>query len=152
MTNLDKIKKIREQTGFSVMQIKNALEEAGGDEGKTLEILKKKSFDKARTKSERQTSQGLIETYIHLDGRVGVILELNCETDFVVKNREFKQLAHEVVLQVAFQNPKNVEELLSSIYIRDENMKISDLVTEKINKFGENIVIKRFQRYGLGEK
>ena len=146
MVTAEQIKKIREQTGYSIIECKNALEKANGDEEKTLKILEKKGEEKADKKSERETKQGLIEAYIHNNGKIGVILELNCETDFVARNEKFKGLAHDISMHIAAMNTQNLEELLSQPFIKDPKKTIKDLITETVAKLGENIKIGKFSR------
>jgi elongation factor Ts len=148
---VESIKQLREQTGAPVMECRTALEESGGDIKKAAEILKKKGIERAEKKGARETKAGLIETYTHLDGRIGVMVEVFCETDFVARNDEFKKLVHELALQVASMDPKNVEALLKQPWIRDESETVGDLVKETIGKLGENIKISRFQRFELGK-
>lgn len=142
MIDTDLIKELREKTSAGVMDCRKALEEANGDIEKAAEILRKKGIEKAEKKSDRETSQGLVEAYIHQTGKVGAMVSIACETDFVARTEDFKKLAHEVAMQVASMNPKNVEELLKQEYIRDSSKTISDLVKETIAILGENIVIK----------
>ena len=142
--------KLREETGAGVMEAKNALEETG-DFDKAKVILKKKGLEKAAEKSERTAKQGLVYSYIHGDGKIGVLLELNCETDFVSRGEEFQTLAKEIAMQIAAMNPKDVQVLLKQPHIKDEENTIADLVNGLISKVGENIVIRRFIRYQLGE-
>lgn len=148
---IDQIKQLRDKTQASVSVVKAALVEADGDMKKAEEVLKKKGFESAAKKADRVAGEGLIETYVHGNGKIGVILELNCETDFVAKTGEFKELAHEVAMQVAAMNPENVEELLKQDYIRDGSKKIEDMVKESIARVGENIVLKRFKRFEIGQ-
>ena len=131
------------------MDIKNALEQAGGDVGKTLKTLKKHGASIAAKKASRETSQGLIETYTHM-GRIGAMVEVNCETDFVARNPEFKELVHELVLQVASLDSDKPEDLLAMELIKEPSKTVQELITEKIAKLGENIKIRRFCRYVLG--
>lgn len=147
---IEDVKKLRSETGAPVMQAKKALEEAGGNFSKAKKILKKKGIEAAKKKSERSVCNGLIYSYIHPGSRVGVLLEINCETDFVAITDDFIKLTKEVALQVAGMDPKSVEELLKQEYIRDPGRKVSDLVNEVIAKTGENIKIRRFIRYELG--
>jgi len=140
------IKDLREKTQAGFADCKNALEEAGGDMKKAEEILRKKGFEKAAKKSDRETGQGLVESYVHQTGKVGVLVSLLCETDFVARTDEFKSLAHEVAMQVAAMNPKDTAALLKQEYIRDGSKTINDLVTEAIAKLGENIQIGEFKR------
>ncbi len=147
MVSINQIKQLREETSVSISECKKALEEAKGDFQKAKEILKKWGKELAKKKAERKVSQGIVESYIHPNKKIGVILELNCETDFVAKNKDFQNLAHELCLQIAAigENPP----LLSQPWIRDESKKIQDLINEYIAKLGENIVIKRFERYEI---
>ncbi len=147
MIKIDQIKKLREETLVSISECKRALEEAKGDLEIAKEILKKWGKELAKKKAERKVSQGIVESYIHPNKKIGVILELNCETDFVARNKDFQNLAHELCLQIAAigDNPP----LLSQPWIRDESKKIQDLINEYIAKLGENIVIKRFERYEI---
>ncbi|MCL5407490.1 MAG: elongation factor Ts [Patescibacteria group bacterium] len=105
----------------------------------------------AQKKAERSTNQGLVEAYVHA-GKIGVLLEIACESDFVVRNAEFKDLAHNLAMQIASMNPKDLPELLAGSYIKDEAMTIKDLIDQATAKIGENIQIKRFIRYELGEE
>jgi len=148
---LQKIKQLREETGAGISACREVLDEARGDLKKAKELLKKKGYETAEKKAQRKTEAGLIESYTHFDGKVGVLLEVGCETDFVAKNPEFKTLVHDLCLQIASQDPKNEKELLSQPFIKDETKTVKDLLTEKISKIGENIKIKRFERWKLGE-
>lgn len=148
--NVDDIKKLREEMGAGIADIRQALEQANGDMQKAKEVLKQKGLDKAAKKSTREVKAGLVEVYSHA-GRVGVAVEILCETDFVTKTEDFKNLAHEVALQIASMNPENNEELLSQEYIRDNSITIADLVKTVIGKLGENIQIGKFSRITLGE-
>lgn len=139
------IKTLREKTQAGFSDCKMALEEAGGDMKKAEEILKKKGFEKAAKKSDRETKAGLVEAYVH-GGRIGVLVSLLCETDFVARTDEFKHLAHEIALQVSSMNPKDVSALLKQEYIRDSSKTIEDLIKETIAKVGENIQIGEFKR------
>lgn len=192
----EQIKKLRELTGAGVLDSKRTLEEQNGDFDKALAILKEKGMKAAAKKTERVAKQGLIETYVHAGGRMGVIAEINCETDFVAATVEFKELAHNVALQIAATNPKYVSKadipptlieeqkklfadaaaaegkpahiiekivtgklesyykdscLLLQPFIRDDKTTVNDLVQSTITKLGENIVIRRFSRFELGE-
>lgn len=146
------------------MECRKALEEAasqplaGGvamDEkaimSRALEYLKQKGMEIAQKKAERETKQGVIEAYSHHGGKVVSVVELLCETDFVARNEDFKNLAHELAMQVAAMEPKNVEELLEQEYIRDASKKIKDLLNDVIAKIRENIKIGRIARFELGE-
>lgn len=144
------IKQLREKTGAGIADCREALEASGNDLKKAEDFLKKKGFEKAAKKADRETNSGLIDTYVH-GGRVGVLVELLCETDFVARTDEYKTLAHEISLQVASMNPKNSSVLLKQEYVRDPSKKIEDLIKETIAKLGENITIGRFERIELGK-
>lgn len=143
------IKQLREETGAGIADCRVALEEAGGDMNKAKEVLKQRGLDKAGSKSDREVSAGVVETYSH-GGRVGVIVEVLCETDFVAKTEDFKTLAHEVALQIASMNPENSEELMKQDYVRDPSQTVEILVKAAIGKLGENIKVGRFTRIALG--
>lgn len=143
------LKKLRSETSASIADCRKALEETENDYAKAVEWLKKRGLEKAEKKADRTTSQGLIETYVH-NGRIGVLVELLCETDFVAKTDEFKHLAKEIAMQISAMNPENVDLLLKEEYIRDSSQTIEQLVKSIIGKLGENIIIKRFQRFELG--
>lgn len=145
------VKKIRDETGAGVMDIRRALLESGGDESKAKEILKAKGEAAVAKKSERETGQGVIETYIHSGGRVGAMVYLGCETDFVAKTEEFKNLAKELAMQVAAMNPSSNDELLEQDYIRDPGKTIKQLITEVVARTGENIQVKKLARFSLGD-
>jgi len=192
MENYDLIKKLREATGVSLMECKNALEEMGGDFNKAFELLRKKGIAKAEKKAERTAGVGRIEAYIHAGNRVGVLLDLRCETDFVAKNEVFAELAHELAMQIAALSPKYVnsdevpadviateraifeasmadqkkpKEMLDKIidgklakrfeemclldqpFIKDQNVKVRDVIKNYISKLGENILVARFTRF-----
>jgi elongation factor Ts len=147
----DEVKKLREETGQGIMECRKAIEQAAGDYDEAKLILEKNIGKIASKKSERVVKAGLVETYSH-GGKIGVIVEVLCESDFVARNQGFKDLVHEIALQVASMNPEDVAELMDEPHIRDESRKISDLVKEKISKFGENIKINRFYRIELGRE
>jgi len=147
----EQIKSLRGQVGAGILECRKALETAGGDEKKALEILKKKGMEIAEKKRERETKQGVIETYSHNGGKVVSVVELLCETDFVARNEEFKTLAHELAMQVAAMNPPSIKDLLKQEYIRDASKKIDDLVKETVGRIRENIKIGRIARFELGE-
>lgn len=145
------VKKIREETGAGVMDVRRALLKANGDEAAAKELLKEKGEAAVAKRSERETAQGVIETYVHSGGKVGAMVFLACETDFVAKTDEFKNLARELAMQVAAMNPTNVDELIEQDYIREPGKNVKQLVNEVIAKTGENIVIKRIARFSLGD-
>lgn len=188
------VAELRNKTGLSMMECKKALVEADGDETKALEILRRRGADKADKKAERTTDSGIIEAYSH-ENRIGVLVEVLCETDFVARNEEFKKLAHDIALQIAAMSPIYVsresipteiideqksifaqearaggksENIIAKIaegklekyfaevcladqpFVKDQDMTIGKLITEKIAKIGENITISRFTRFELG--
>ncbi len=188
------IKKIREKTGLPIMDCKKALEEAGNNSEKALKLLEKRGIEIALKKNERETPQGLIASYIHTNGKIGVLLEANCESDFVAKTEDFRELLKNIALQIAAMSPIGIEKkdiapeiieerkkwwdkefsgkpekirekiiegklndfyrekiLLEQTFVKDENTTIRDYITAVIAKLGENIIIKRFVRYELGE-
>lgn len=147
--DLKAIKKLRDATSASIADVRRALDEAKGDEKKAMEWLKKRAGEIAAKKADRATGEGLIEAYIHGGGKVGVLVEILCETDFVAKTDEFKHLAKEVAMQVAAMNPTDLDSLLKQEYIRDSSQTIEQLVKVVIGKLGENITVKRFTRFEL---
>ncbi len=149
--NLDDLKKLRADTSAGVSDCRQALEDAKGNVDTAKKLLLERGLEKAAKKEGKETSQGIVESYIHAGGKVGVLVELRCETDFVARTDEFKALAHEVALQVAAMNPKDVKELLESAYIRDAKLSITALVKLTIAKVGENITVAKFTRMQLGE-
>lgn len=192
----EQIKELRDRTGISIMECKKALEESGGDIEKAIEILRKKGYSRAKEKMDRDTREGLVYAYIHLDGKIGVLVEVNCETDFVARNEEFRELAKNIAMQIAAANPKYIspddipaeeiekeksiireqlkeskkpaeiiekivqgklnkyyEEicLLEQPFIRDDKITVKQFIASYIDKFGENIRIRRFARFELGK-
>lgn len=154
------VKELREKTGAGVMECKRALQDAGGNMEKATEVLREKGLTKHAKLAGREVRQGLIESYIHTGGRIGALVEVNCETDFVARTEEFRTLAREIAMQVASMNPTTVgtiesteggdEVLLNQEYIRDARKTIRDLIKETIGKVGENIQVSRFQRFEVG--
>ena len=149
--DIKKIKLLREQTGVSISDCREALDQNGNDIKKASLWLKEQGIKKAAKKSDRSTGQGVIEAYVHSGGKIGVLVELLCETDFVAKTQEYTQLAHEIAMQISAMKPKDVKALLKQEYIRDPQMTIEDLIKSTIAKLGENIQVKRFYRLELGE-
>jgi elongation factor Ts len=193
----DQVKKLRERTGAGMMDCKKALEEAAGDMEKAIEVLRKKGAAVASKRADKATNQGVVEAYIHAGGRIGTLVELNCETDFVAKTPEFRSLAHDLAMQVAAMSPIVVSRdqvdpalvekekeiyrtqaqnegkpaqvidkiaegrlekfyqencLMEQSFIKDSSKIIKDLINEAAGKMGENVTIRRFHRYHLGEK
>jgi elongation factor Ts len=190
------VKKLREQTGIGILECKKAINEANNDFDKAVELLRKKGFEKAKSKASRATNQGAIGSYIHSNHRIGVLLELGCETDFVAKNEDFLALQKDLCMQIAAMNPKYISEndipenvlekekeiyreqmknsgkpdniiekivegklnkyyseicLIHQAFFKEDKKTIQDLIAEKIHKLGENIAVKRFVRYQVGE-
>ncbi len=160
------VKELRELTGAGVMDCKSALDAADGDITKATEILKERGFAKAEKRSHRETSQGLVECYVHAGGRIGSMVEVNCETDFVARTDEFKNLAHDLAMQIAATGPIAISKedlpadaeaapeeacLLLQPFIKDAGRTVDELVKEAIAKTGENIRVTRFSRFELGQ-
>ena len=146
------IRALREKTGAPMYRVKKVLEELEGNENKAETILKKEGFEKAATKLDRQTNAGEIAVYVHHSGKVASVVEVFCETDFVARNKLFRELAHNLALQVAAMDPKNVDELMEQEFIKDSTKKVEDLVKEVIAKTGENVRIGRIIRVELGQE
>ena len=136
-------------TGASVDAIRKALEEADGKIERALKLLKDRGAMVAAKKAGRQTGEGIISYYIHANSKVGVLVKLLCETDFVARTEQFKELGHEIAMHIAAMNPTNTEELLSQVYIRDQDMTIDSLIKDYIAKLGENIKIGEFCRFEI---
>ena len=194
--SVELIKKLRDATGSGILDVREALQNSEGDFDKAVDYLRQKGLAKAAKRSDRDASEGVVELYSHGDGRVGVMVEINCETDFVARSEEFRQFAHEIALQIAAAAPRWVKEdqipdeviehekgiartryqeegkpdniidkilegmvekfkaencLLLQAYIRDDELTILELLHEKIATIGENIVIRRFERWERGE-
>ncbi len=149
MADIDKIRALRDQTGLSFDKIRKALEEANGDEAKAIEVLKSYGADTAAKKADRQVREGVVEAYVHATHKVGAMLELFCETDFVARNEEFRALAKDIVLHVTAMKPATAEELLAQPFVKDPAVTIQDLITQTIAKVGENIQLGRFVVYEI---
>lgn len=159
------VKELREKTGAGVLECRNVLEETQGNMDRACHILRERGLARAEKKMTRQASQGLIEAYVHPGSRIGAMVELNCETDFVARTAEFRELAHNLALQVAAtapqcirpeelpaetqENPEEVCLLLQS-YIKDPTRKVGEIIKEVIARVGENIQVRRFARFELG--
>jgi elongation factor Ts len=146
MANVDNIKKLRELCGAGIMDCRKALDQSGNDFKKAEELIKAWGIKKAEKKAGREVKQGLVEAYVHCNGKVSALVSLLCETDFVARTDDFKNLAHEIAMHVAAMNPKDVRELLKQEYIRDSKVTIEQLIKQVIGKVGENIVVKDFKR------
>ncbi|HEX2173502.1 MAG TPA: translation elongation factor Ts [Dehalococcoidia bacterium] len=172
------VMKLREVTSAGVMDCKRALEAADGDMNKAAEILREQGIARAAKKASREARQGIVDSYVHGGGRIGVLVEINCETDFVARNESFRQLAHDIAMQIAATNPLYVSEeemsqtppadgqfgtpdalmpraeevvLLAQPFIKDPGLTIRDLITNAVASLGENIQVRRFQRFELGQ-
>jgi elongation factor Ts len=195
--DLKLVKKLRESSGIGMLECKKAIEESDNNYDKAVEILRKKGYEKAKSKSSRTTNQGIIGSYIHSNLKIGVLIELACETDFVSKNEDFLQLSKDISMQIAAMNPKYIKKddvpqdvvekekdifreqmknsgkpdniidkivegklgkfyseicLLNQSFFKDDKKTMEELIAEKIHKIGENIVVKRFVRFQLGEE
>ena len=148
MVSINQIKQLRQETSVSIIECKKALEEAEGDVEKAKKILRKRGQEFAEKKVDRGAKTGIIESYIHQNKKIGVLLDIRCETDFVAKSADFQNLAHEICLQIAAVRSEEIP-LLSQPWIKDEAKTIKDLINEYITKTGENIVIKKFTRYEI---
>lgn len=149
MATVEEIKSLREETGLSVMQCQKALDEAGGDKEKAILILRKAGAEIASKKGGRSLGAGVVASYVHTGETVGVILELMCETDFVAKNPEFRNIARDIAMHIAAMNPADLAELLEQPFIKDPSQKISDIINGTVQKFGERTELGRFVRLSL---
>lgn len=143
--SIEAVQKLREATGAGVMDCHRALTEAKGDFDAAVAIIREKGFSKMEKRAGRATGAGCVRTYVHND-RIGVLLELRAETDFVVRSEPFQKLARELTMQIAASAPKDTEELLSQLYIKDESKTVKDCVSEVVAKVGENISVGQFYR------
>lgn len=143
------VKELREKTGAGVVDAKKALDEAAGDMDKALEILRKRGQAKADKKTDRETTEGMIAMYLHPNKKVGSMVKLFCETDFVGRNEEFQELARGIAMHVAAVNPQDLTELLAQPFVKDGEKTVAELIAESIGKMGENIVVGDFVRYEL---
>ena len=147
MITASQVKELREKTGAGMMDCKKVLTETNGDEEKAIELLRERGIAKAAKKSDRIAAEGLVETYISDDGKVGVVVEVNAETDFVAKNEEFRNFVADVAKQVAKENPADVEALLEQKSIAEPDKTVREVLTNKIATIGENMSIRRFVRF-----
>ena len=168
MVTVDDVRRLREETGAGVMDSKRALDDAEGDFERARELLRERGIAAAARRSDRATSQGVVESYIHGEGRIGVLVEINCETDFVARTDDFRALARDVALQVAAMNPavlaledldEDVPEaereqsaLLTQAFVKDQSQSVQQRIEETIASTGENIRVTRFARFELGEQ
>ena len=164
--SVEAIKELRQRTGAGIMDCKRALQDSKGDLARAEEILREQGIASAAKKASRATSQGVVESYIHSGGRIGAIVEVNCETDFVARTPDFKELAHDLAMQVAAMSPLYVDDseipdgdevdpqqacIMQQPFIKDSSQTIQDLVNAAISKLGENVRVRRFTRFSLGE-
>ena len=147
MITASQVKELRERTGAGMMDCKKVLTETNGDQEKAIELLRERGIAKAAKKSDRIAAEGLVETYISEDGKVGSIVEVNAETDFVAKNQEFRNFVADVAKQVAMENPADVEALLEQKSIAEPDKTVREVLTNKIATIGENMSIRRFERF-----
>ncbi len=145
------VQRLRTETGAGVMDCKRALEEADGDYEKAKALIAERGLAAAAKKAGREASEGAVAAYIHAGGRIGALVELASETDFVSRNAEFQKLAQELAMQVAAMAPADVDELLGQAYIRDASKTIKDLVSATAASTGENVHVRRIQRFAVGE-
>lgn len=143
------IKQLREQTGAGMTDCKKVYDEAGGDFNKALEKLKQIAGEIAEKKSSREIKNGLIEAYIHIGGKVGVLVKLGCETDFVAKNENFKNIAHDIAIHIAAMSPSSEEDLFAQPFVKNPEITVKDFLQESIGRIGENIKIDEFARFEI---
>ena len=148
-TIIDLVKKIRAETSYSIGEIKIAVEKAQGDEKKAKDFLKELGFKQLEKRATKEVHQGRVATYTHSTGKIGVMVELLCETDFVAKNEEFVALTRDLCLQVTAMDPENSEELLKMDFIKDPSQKVSDLIAALAGKFGEMVKLGRIARFEI---
>lgn len=149
MSNLEQIKKIRELLGSGIVETKKALDEADGDEKKAIEIIRKNSQSKAAKKIDREAGEGAIVSYIHPNNKLGSIIKLYCESDFVARNADFLELAKDIAMHICAMNPENNDALLAQPFVKNPEQTVNDLINEKIAKIGENIRMGEFFRVEL---
>ena len=163
----DAIRELRDKTGAGIMDCRRALEQADGDQAKAMQLLQQQGLERMEKKAGRVARQGVVEAYIHAGGRIGAMVELNCETDFVARDEGFRQLARELAMQIAAnpatafvapedapadlpEDEKEQKVLLMQGFIRNERQSIKDLITERTARYGENVRVGRFARFELG--
>lgn len=148
--DIDQIKRLKDLTGVGLTDAKKALEESKGDFDKALAAMRKKGLTKAEKRGEREARAGLIGTYNH-DGRIGVLVEVNCETDFVARGELFGALVKDVAMHIAASEPADVTELLAQPFVKTPDITVADHVKQQAALMNENVVIRRFSRLALGE-
>ncbi|OGN00724.1 MAG: translation elongation factor Ts [Candidatus Yanofskybacteria bacterium RIFCSPLOWO2_02_FULL_43_10] len=148
-TDVEKIKHLRESTGLSFNEIKKALDEAGGDETRAVEILRIHGVKMAEKKSSREVKEGVVASYVHATKKLGSMVEVFCETDFVAKNAAFQELAKEIAMHIAAMKPGDISALLAQPYVKDQDITVKDLISSSIAKLGENIQVGRFELFEI---
>jgi elongation factor Ts len=148
--DIAQVKRLKDLTGVGLTDAKKALEAAVGDFDKALAAMRKKGLTKAEKRGEREARAGLIGTYNH-DGRIGVLVEVNCETDFVARNEIFTGLVKDVAMHIAASEPQDVKELLEQPFVKNPDQSVGDYVKDHAARLGENVVVRRFSRLALGE-
>lgn len=144
---IEQVKKLRDELGLSIMDIKEALVEADGNEAKAKEILREKGLKKAEKKAERETKEGRVFVYRHTTEKMAVMVEILCETDFVAKGKDFNNLGNDIALHIAAMNPKNKKELVKQEFVKDPSKTIDEMIKTVVAKLGENIQVGKFVRY-----
>ena len=147
MITAELVKELREKTGAGMMDCKKVLTETDGDMEKAAELLRERGIAKAAKKSDRIAAEGLVAAYVSEDKKIGAVVEVNSETDFVAKNEDFRSFVKDLVEQIAKENPKDMEELLNQKSIKDSSKTIKEILTDKIATIGENMTIRRFERF-----
>jgi elongation factor Ts len=163
--SLEAIKALRDKTSASINDVRSALESAGGDEKKALQLLRERGAAIAEKRQGRATGQGRVEAYVHHDGRIGALVEVDCETDFVARTPEFQEFCRDIAMHVAAVSPRYVQAadapkdegdsagaaLLEQSFVKDPSVTVKELLKALIAKTGENVVVRRFSRFGIGE-
>ena len=149
--SLDTIRALREKTSASLKDVREALESAGGNEAKALELLYKRGAHIAEHRQGRATGQGRVEAYVHHDGRLGALVEVDCETDFVARTEDFMQFCRDAAMQVASMSPASLPALLEQPFVKDSKTTMHDVLNGLVAKTGEKVVIRRFLRFVVGE-
>ena len=147
MITANQVKDLREKTGAGMMDCKKVLTETNGDMEKAIELLRERGIAKAAKKSDRVAAEGLVDAYVSENGKVGAVVEVNAETDFVGKNEEFKKFVSDIAKQVAEKNPASVDELLAQVSLSENDKTVQEVLTNKIATIGENMTIRRFERF-----
>ena len=148
-TDVEKVKHLRESTGLSFNEIKKALDEAGGDETKAVEILKAQGVKMAEKKASRSVNEGVVASYVHSTKKLGSMVEILCETDFVARNSDFQELAKDIAMHIVAMKPASVEDLLGQPYVKNQDMTIKELINGYVAKLGENIQLGRFEIFQI---